>query len=199
MACVYFRIHYRIADTHRPNEGGPDSPPRWLREGEPDPQSASASDEEDDDDDHPVARNDLPHGKVKDYSVPPSLEYGIHRPVYHVMQLGASKKALNPWFKALLESAIDKWPGISTGDFQRTWFDQTDEERKLDYRWELAGRPDDEGFAAGFQLPEGKEVTAVGFLLNLLSPLLTFSLNRLSTTPQMELTFYCKSTVQGIQ
>ncbi len=179
--CVCICTHYRITDARHSNGKNDNTRPQWLPEQEPDPQSSSASDADDegeDDDEvdpspHPAAENDpLP----MDRSHAQKTEYDeSRRAVYHVMQLGAGagKKALNPWFKAFLASVIDSWPGISTNDFQRTWFDLTEEERNLDYRWELAGRPEDDGFAAGFKLPEGKELPAVGLLQNTPLPVMS--------------------------
>ncbi|KAI1792470.1 hypothetical protein LXA43DRAFT_343765 [Ganoderma leucocontextum] len=112
------------------------------------------------------------------------------------MQLGASRKALNPWFKAFLVSVIDSWPDISTDDFQKTWFDLTGEERKLGYLWKHAGRPDDEGFAADFKLPEGKELPAttddlsdgVDFLLQVDGSTKPIALNKEADTDLSSLT-----------
>ena len=146
-----FLLIYRITDAGNSNTGDDESTrPRWLTEED--------QDQDQDQDQDPST----PAIQKKDRSDTQKSTYnGTRQNVYHLMQLGAGKKTLNPWFRAFLASLIDNWPGISTDDFQRTWFDLTEEERQLDYRWEAAGRPDDEGFVPGFNLPVGTDTVSL--------------------------------------
>ncbi|PIL29146.1 hypothetical protein GSI_09195 [Ganoderma sinense ZZ0214-1] len=145
-----FLSGYGIADTHDSNAGEAGRTRTWLND---------ESDREDDEDDE-SSDPDHPDKRHKDPVLRLRFPDVTSRAIYHVMQLGAPKKALNPWFKAFLASVIATSPDVSTDDLQDSWFDQTEEERNLEYIWDIAGRPHDEGFAAGFKLPEGNDSAA---------------------------------------